>query len=323
MAIQYRAFSWDDVGPLTAMLNRAAEADGDDGRVTAEEIERQLRLPESDPITDSILAVTPADDIVGAGRFILIPAIGRVMGIGVVDPQVRRRGVGTELVRWCDARAMQRAEAELPAERPIYVQRFVNEKNADARTLLDTLGYRPVRYFYTMRRYLDTPLDEPALPDGITLRPFVRERDARAVFDAVADAFSTHWGMGDFEFERWEQNVLDDPHLDPDLWLVAVDGDEIAAMCLNRRWGDDQPDLGWISTLGVRPSWRKRGLGAALLNLSFYQFQQRGWTIAGLGVDAENATGAVALYERVGMHVHACRVAYRKILRGREEDIRD
>jgi mycothiol synthase len=284
--------------------------------LTGAEVERQLRLPGSDPLVDSILALTSSGNIVGAGRIVLIPESGRVMSIGAVHPHFRRQGIGSHLVQWCDARAVACAESAVPAEVTLYVQRFANETNTGAKALLAGAGYQPVRYFYTMHRDLDTPLAEPALPPGITLRPFVLGRDAHAVFDAVTDSFSEHWGMGGFDFERWSHTVLEDPRFDPALWLIAMDGDEIAAICLNNAWGADLPDLGWISTLGVRKPWRKRGLGAALLNLSFYQFQQRGWTQARLGVDAENATGAVALYERVGMRVYACRVAYRKILRG-------
>ena len=53
----------------------------------------------------------------------------------------------------------------------------------------------------------------------------------------------------------------------------------------------------------MRRPWRRRGLGEALLRESFLRFAERGKRAAGLGVDAENTTGAVALYERVGMHV--------------------
>jgi ribosomal protein S18 acetylase RimI-like enzyme len=42
-------------------------------------------------------------------------------------------------------------------------------------------------------------------------------------------------------------------------------------------------------------------LGSALLLASFSEFGRRGATRVGLAVDAENLTGAVALYERVGM----------------------
>ena len=55
--------------------------------------------------------------------------------------------------------------------------------------------------------------------------------------------------------------------------------------------------------LGVRPQWRRRGLGTALLVASFRLFWERGLKAVGLGVDGENTTGAVRLYERAGMRV--------------------
>jgi hypothetical protein len=54
---------------------------------------------------------------------------------------------------------------------------------------------------------------------------------------------------------------------------------------------------------GTRPPWRRRGLATALLLHSFRDFRERGATRDGLGVDGENTTGAVRLYESVGMHV--------------------
>ena len=56
------------------------------------------------------------------------------------------------------------------------------------------------------------------------------------------------------------------------------------------RVGD--PELGWIGTLGVRPAWRRRGLGEALLRAAFAELFARGRRRVGLGVDTENVTGA-------------------------------
>lgn len=64
------------------------------------------------------------------------------------------------------------------------------------------------------------------------------------------------------------------------------------------RSGD--PDVGWVSILGVRPPWRGRGLGLALLR---HAFREIGRPTVRLGVDAENVSGAVRLYERAGMRV--------------------
>jgi ribosomal protein S18 acetylase RimI-like enzyme len=64
-----------------------------------------------------------------------------------------------------------------------------------------------------------------------------------------------------------------------------------------------EPNEGWIAVLGVRARWRGRGLGLALLRGSFCELFRRGRRVIELGVDAENPTGAVGLYERAGMHV--------------------
>ncbi|HJR79547.1 MAG TPA: GNAT family N-acetyltransferase, partial [Anaerolineales bacterium] len=102
-----------------------------------------------------------------------------------------------------------------------------------------------------------------------------------------------------------------DPEFDPSLWVIAWDGQEVAGFSLNRyRMG-----IGWIRTLGVRRPWRKRGLGEALLLHSFGEFYKRGTKTIGLGVDAQNLTGATRLYQKVGMHAASEYVTYEKELR--------
>jgi ribosomal protein S18 acetylase RimI-like enzyme len=74
-----------------------------------------------------------------------------------------------------------------------------------------------------------------------------------------------------------------------------------------------------VGSLGVRRPWRKRGLGLSLLTHSFGEFFRRGEQTIGLGVDAENPTGATRLYRRAGMQVADEYVIYLKELRsGRE-----
>jgi ribosomal protein S18 acetylase RimI-like enzyme len=64
----------------------------------------------------------------------------------------------------------------------------------------------------------------------------------------------------------------------------------------------------------VRPGWRGRGYGRALLQHSFREFRRRGYTRAALGVDADNATGATQLYESVGMHAEQEMAVWEKVL---------
>jgi mycothiol synthase len=61
------------------------------------------------------------------------------------------------------------------------------------------------------------------------------------------------------------------------------------------------PDAASVESLGVRPAWRGRGVGRALLLAAFGELQRRGIPAVELGVDLENQTGATRLYEQVGM----------------------
>ena len=97
--------------------------------------------------------------------------------------------------------------------------------------------------------------------------------------------------------------------------MIAWEGDQIAGFSQNRY----RMDIGWIGTLGVRRPWRKQGLGYALLIHSFGEFYKRGTKTIGLGVDAENPTGATRLYIKAGMYAASEFVTYEKELRpGRE-----
>ena len=87
---------------------------------------------------------------------------------------------------------------------------------------------------------------------------------------------------------------------DPGLWFVVRDGPGVAAVC---RCEGERRSGGYVAMLGVRPAWRKRGLGLALLRHAFREFHRRGERRVTLGVDSENETGATRLYERAGMHV--------------------
>jgi mycothiol synthase len=188
---------------------------------------------------------------------------------------------------------------------------LVGDEHAPA--LLSSRGYERVRSFFRMVVDVTEPRPSPSWPEGIELRPFEVERDGEGVYEAVEEAFALEWGHRRRPYDEWRQRVYDRSGFDPDLVPVAWDGDEIAGVSLNypKRMGD----WGWIGSIGVRPPWRGRGLGFALLYESFERFRRTGETSVALGVDAENPTGAVRLYERAGMHVLWRADLWRKVLR--------
>ena len=90
-----------------------------------------------------------------------------------------------------------------------------------------------------------------------------------------------------------------------------------ACLCWPR--ARDDPEAGYVGELAVRKSWRRRGLGLALLQHAFRGFKERGKLRAVLHVDSENITGAIRLYERAGMYVDRLFHTYELELRPGED----
>jgi ribosomal protein S18 acetylase RimI-like enzyme len=144
----------------------------------------------------------------------------------------------------------------------------------------------------------DAAIEVPELGAGVEIRnlSFI-DSDLRAMHHVVDIAFLDHFGHESEDFEVWRARASGAECPDPTLWwLATVDGEPAAGLYANVL-----PTAGYVDTLGTLRQFRGRGLGRALLLTSFAEFHRRGLRRAVLGVDATNPTGAVGLYESVGM----------------------
>jgi mycothiol synthase len=236
---------------------------------------------------------------------------------GHVTPGQRRRGIGRALLHENLRRVAERAR-ETGDPFPLTMRGFAAETEIAHRRLLGSEGFSINRWFFLMRRARLDEVPEAPLPEGIELRP-VREADHRAIFDAEFEAFRDHWQPHDYdeaEFERLYRKA----DLDTDLWVVAWDGDQIAGVVQNWIWTDENERLGvkrgWLEHISVRRPWRRRGLGRAITAESLRRLRAAGMTDAMLGVDAENPTGALGLYEGLGFEaVHRASAYVRTVER--------
>lgn len=308
-----RPYQWSDMKTLADIANAVNEKIGAEHRTTADELRSYFETPSFDMANDSFI-IERDGEILGMSDLEFSKATGRGWADGAVSPDHWGEGIGSQLVSLAEARCMDRAQAECPPDMPISIIRYTPDGNTAAIRLFERRGYQHTRSFYQMRMALDQPVDAPLLPGTLELRDFTPEA-VNAIYEANEEAFADHWGFEREDFADWEQYVLKSPQTDTSLWLIAYDGDEIAGLAINRPYGEGDPKMGYVGTLGVRRAWRKQGLGLALLKHSFARFQERGYTRAGLGVDAASLTNAVALYERAGMHIHTRSVVYTKMLR--------
>ena len=270
-----------------------------------------------DPSTDVVLAEV-AGVLVGYGWVDWVDTTDGIREFrlgGYVHPDWQGRGIGRRLLAWQEAHARAHPAAAA-STRPLGLGSWASDLNVAKARLLAAAGYATARYFFEMLRPALDEVEVPPVPDGLEIRPIGRDRESqKRLWDADVEAFADHWGgfeSSDSAFEAW----LARPFQDPDLWVVAWDGDEIAGAVVNTIYTDDNEAFGrrrgWLDSVFVRRAWRRRGLGAALVARSLLRLREAGMTEAMLGVDSDNPSGALALYERAGFEVHRRSAAYRK-----------
>jgi GNAT superfamily N-acetyltransferase len=222
---------------------------------------------------------------------------------GYVRLDAHGRGIGTLL-----AATLEEDAARGGARR---IQNSVLEADKAARALLESRGYEAVRVYREMRIDLDAQPPKPRWPPRLTVTKFDPAGDAEAFHAALEEAFEDHWGHTRREFDLFSRAFLETDRFDPDLWCVVRAGTEIAAGAVSTA---DTYGGGFVHLLFTRRPWRRQGVGAALLADAFGRFWERGERSIGLGVDAENDTGAFRLYERAGMRPALGWVLYEKAL---------
>jgi mycothiol synthase len=183
------------------------------------------------------------------------------------------------------------------------------------RGAVEAAGYELMRHAFRMQIALEEAGGEPVeWPDGVRVTTYEPESDEAAVHATHQEAFADHWEHVDEPLEEWRKWHVESPAFDPTFWFVARDGDEVAGISMCRVHSSGDAEHGFVNVLAVRRPWRRRGLGLGLLRHSFVDMKRRGMKKASLGVDAENLTGAVRLYERAGMSVERRYDLYRKQL---------
>ncbi|MHB8596128.1 MAG: GNAT family N-acetyltransferase [Ktedonobacteraceae bacterium] len=280
---------------------------------TLQDLQDYWRSPETNLETD-VWVVSNAE-----GQFIGYADTGHRLHVAIfgdirVHPKYRNQGIENTLMRLTEERARQHI-AEAPAHARVTLNSWNGHNNKDMALLFEQAGYSMIRSHWRMRIDMNEAPPAPELPEHITIRTFVPEQDARAVFEADDEAFKDHWGYLPDTYEHWEYWTIKREGFDSSLWFLAVEGNEIAGIALCRYENGE----GWVGVLAVRRPWRKHGLGLALLRQAFGEFYRRGTHIVGLGVDAQNLTGATRLYTRAGMHVALQHDTYQKELRPGEE----
>jgi mycothiol synthase len=299
-----------DIDAAQAMLDVVENANAGEPRGSEIQVATRFRDPRMELTRNSWVVVAPDGALAGFG-FVFWGRSAQGEAEPFVHPDHRGRGVGDALLGAMEARAVELSRDAPPETRPrLHV--WCGESKARRRRWLLGHGYRAVRESYLMR--IDLPgkaVEGTPLPPGIEVRRFEVGRDETAVHAADEEAFADHFLHDPSTLEEWMLHSVELRGFDPSLWLVAWDGDEVAGEVLTLVFDTEA----YVDSLCVRPRWRGRGLALALLTRAFGVAVTRGQQKVRLGVDAQNPTGALALYLKAGMRIERREEVYAKDLR--------
>src|SRR5690349_11697711 len=198
-----RPAQWADLNAVTQLIYDVCEADGDvTVAVTPEELKLEWQTPGFNIETDSIVAVTEEGRIVGYEEFVNEHEHSKLRTDGYVHPRCKGLGIGTALLQMIEARARQEIALAQPGVR-VFIHSTIDSHDNDGRSIHENAGYSPIRFHWRMQIDLDAPPPTVRFPDGIELRPFVKDEHAQAVLDAQNESFRDHWGSHANSLEEW------------------------------------------------------------------------------------------------------------------------
>jgi mycothiol synthase len=268
----------------------AAQEAADLGAVEIEEadIVGDWARPSFD-VREQTVGFFDADTLVAYAEF-----SGGDRGDAAVHPSYRGRGLGTRLAGWMQqsARALGGTTVGMPVP-----------QGSPGDRLLAALGYRVRWTSWILKLPAGAEIVPRPLPPGYVLRA-AEPSQWPAVHDLVEDAF-LEWSVRERgTYADFAASVIGRPGFEP--WNLRVvlgpAGDVVGAahvVIAETAPGHDRE--AYIDRLAVRRDLRRRGLAQALMVDAFDAARQRGALVSGLSTDSR--TGALGLYERVGMRV--------------------
>jgi GNAT superfamily N-acetyltransferase len=213
---------------------------------------------------------------------------GHDRGDAAVHPEFRGRGIGTALARWMQETARRRGATVVGMPVP---------QGSPGDRLLEALGYHVRWESWVLQLPEGASVPRRDLPDGYAVRAAEPE-DYRAAWTVQEDAF-LEWSVRDRQtYEDWESGMTLRPGFEPwNLRVVLDPSGAVVAMAMVQM----AEATAFIARLATARAERGKGLAQALLVDAFAAGRAHGAVRSELSTDSR--TGALGLYEKVGMKV--------------------
>ncbi len=309
----WRQIEASDVSAVGALARACAEQDGAAAASRIAEYGATMERGEAND-QQAIVAHSAEGLLVALGWTAAAdgPSDYRVVLEGRVHPAHRRKGIGGAVLRWSEKRGRERLHG-LPPDRRKVLRIDSPGVTADADVLYRRHEFRLHFEEELMERRLDVPLPSVPLPPAVELASWNAETISQ-FYAAYTASFRERPGFPGWSQDEWVEWVSADEDFRPDASYVAISQGQPAgfiATGVGFLPGAGEGCAGWITQVGTVPTWRGRGLGAALIVYVMRQLRLESLNRVALFVNANNPA-ASTLYRRLGFEAIMRRTIYHK-----------
>jgi ribosomal protein S18 acetylase RimI-like enzyme len=304
--LTFRSFRGpEDYAGIAALINECVAEQGEGEHVTVGMVAVSYsHLQRSDPAKDMMMIVDRDDRLVAYSRVEWSDVSEGFRAYHVVFYAVCKiTGLADRVLEWGVARATEIAAADLCPDRRIVT--WAAAGSNDERAIGKVGGFEPSAWSAVMVRPHLRDVPDERLPIGVEIRP-VEDGHLRAIWESDIEAFRGHHGYVEQTEADWEK-FRDEAGQGTGLWQVAWAGDTVVGQ-VRTRVNEGEAELrgrrrAWTEDISTHREWRGRGIASALIASSLRQLASLGFDEAALGVDLDNPTGALGVYQRLGYQV--------------------
>jgi len=207
-------------------------------------------------------------------------------------------GLGPTILAHLERRAGELAAAAGHAG--AWVGTHAYRQDTRSQDWLRAAGFGKQTTFTRMRIDLDPARPPEQLASHVTVRRATEEPDLRLAHEIEEASFLEHYGNVPVSYQGWLDRLMDRGEGFRQVYLAELDGTPAGLLVSTGQFEEDE-NAGYVRTLGVLPAARGHGVGKVLLRDYFARAHREGRTAVLLHVDVANVTGALRVYESVGM----------------------
>jgi len=282
-ALNVRPLTREDAAAVTALMATCEQHDVGEVLIEEADIVGDWQRPAFDLPTQTIA-------VLDGERLVAYAEVYKARWAdAAVDPAYRGRGLGTALSHW--TRAVGARDGGTIVGQPV-------PGGSAGERLFAALGYRQMWTSWVLEMPAGQTIAPQPIPDGFAIREPRDLADLEAAWTVNEDAFLEWSERERASFEEWSANVVKRPGFEPwQLRLMVDPAGEVIGMA----FVIVSSGCAYVDKLAVRRDLRGRGLARALLVDSFEVGRAHRGDRSELSTDSR--TGALGLYEKVGMQV--------------------